>query len=167
MAKAAKKTAKKAAKKAAKVLAKKAAPKKTPKSKVKLAAKRKAAKPTKKAAPKTSLKAVQKSSLKSKDYSRVFSPLDDRVLVLKSGVSNRTPGGLYIPDSVSGEGRPLQGSVVAVGPGHRDKKGRLQPLDVRIGDTVMFNSYNGSEVKIDSNELLCLRESEIIAIVKD
>jgi chaperonin GroES len=152
----AKKASKKVLKKASKKVLKKAAVK---------AVKKAVAKVT----PKVKFKVESKvaAKMKTADYSQVFSPLDDRILVLKAvGGSNRTPGGLYIPDTVSGDDRPSQGKVVAVGPGHRDKKGRLRPLDVKIGDTVMFKTLTGSDVKIDATELLCLRESEIFAIVK-
>ncbi len=177
--KAAKKTPKKIiAAKPAKTALKKPLKKAAPKAAKKAKAPAKALKPIKaaKAAKKPAVKAVTikaapaavkaSAKVKTADYSQVFSPLDDRVLVLKVGFSNRTPGGLYIPDTVSGDDRPSQGTVVAVGPGHRDKKGRLRPLDVKIGDTVMFKAFTGSDVKIDASELLCLRESEIIAIVK-
>lgn len=97
---------------------------------------------------------------------KTFSPLDNRVVVQKEGAANRTAGGLYIPDMVAASERPNQGKVLAVGPGHRDKKGRLRPLDVKVGDTVMFGSFTGSEVNLDGVEVLLLREDEIIAVVK-
>ena len=103
---------------------------------------------------------------KAADMKSVFTPLDDRVMIERAGKMDRTPGGLYIPDTVSASDRPNQGLVVAVGRGHRDKKGRIRPLDVKLGDTVMFNGYGGSEVKIDGREFLVLREEEIIAVVR-
>ncbi len=97
--------------------------------------------------------------------SKMFTPLDDRILVERDGVADRTPGGLYIPDTATSVDRPTRGKVVAVGRGHLDKKGRVKPLDVRLGDTVMFAPYSGSEIKIEGLDLLVIRESEIIAIV--
>jgi chaperonin GroES len=93
-----------------------------------------------------------------------FTPLDNRILIRRMGQSDRTPGGLYIPDTVSE--RPNQGQVVAVGRGHLDKKGRVQPLDVQLGDMVMFGNFSGTELKLNGEELLVLREDEILAIMK-
>lgn len=118
-----------------------------------------------KSAPKsaTAKAASRKSDL---DLSSVFMPLDDRVLVQKAEPATRTPGGLFIPDTVANADRSRQGLVVAVGRGRRDKKGRVRPLDVQLGDTVMFGSGGGSDLRIDEQDLLCLREDEIIAVLK-
>lgn len=162
-----KKVTKAKAKPKAKV--KKAAAKSQAKAKAKKPEKKKAA--AKKIAPKKSAaqkalpkKAEAKRSESAIDVSKIFTPLDDRVLIRRDGVSNMTPGGLYIPETVSASDRPSRGTVLAVGPGHRDKKGRLRPLDVKAGDQVMFNSYAGSEVIIGGAEYLILREDEIIAV---
>jgi chaperonin GroES len=159
-----------------KATAKKVAPKKAAAKKA--AAQKPATK--KSAAKKTPIASSAKSKVKAevaskvtkigpvaalKNVANLFSPLDDRILVSQAKESNRTAGGLYIPDSVAGEDRPRQGKVVAVGPGHRNKKGRLRPLDVKIGDQVMFNQFSGSELKIADLELVCLREEEIIAVI--
>lgn len=132
--------------------------------------KRSALKSAAKSNAKTAMKAIQKTSpvrkTATEDFSSIFTPLDDRVLVQRSGVSDRTPGGLYIPDTVQAGDRPKQGRVVAVGRGHRDKKGRLRPLDVRLGDLVMFAEFGGADVKLFGEDLLCIRENEIIAVVK-
>jgi len=126
------------------------------------------AKPAVKAtAAKPAVKPATKAVARAGDPARVFTPLDNRILVEKTGAAQRTPGGLYIPDTVSSGDRPTQGRVVAVGRGHIDKKGRLQPLDVKVGDTVMFNAFTGSDVRIENSDFLCLREDEILAVVKD
>jgi chaperonin GroES len=95
-----------------------------------------------------------------------FSPLDNRVVIQRAGVADRTAGGIYIPDMVADSERPNNGKVIAVGPGHRDRKGRLRPLDVQMGDTVMFQKFAGSEITIEGQEFLILREDEIIAVLK-
>jgi chaperonin GroES len=104
--------------------------------------------------------------LKKIDLKGFFSPTDDRIVIERVGVSNRTAGGLYIPDTVSDSEKPNRGRVLAVGPGHRDKKGRLRPLDVQEGDLVIFDRYAGSEVTIQDQEVVLLRESEVVAIEK-
>ena len=108
------------------------------------------------------LPANSKSNVKA-NMQDVFSPLDDRVLVERNGVSERTAGGLFIPDMVTE--RPNEGTVLAVGRGGRDKKGRLRPLDVRVGDKVMFTKWAGSECSIGEKELVILHESDIYGIV--
>jgi len=85
-------------------------------------------------------------------------------VIQRAGAADRTPGGLYIPDTVAD--RPNQGRVIAVGRGHRDNKGRIHPLDVQLGDTVMYASFAGSELKVSDLEVLVLRENEVLAIVK-
>lgn len=168
MAKSAKKAPKKASKKAskpaprAKAKSKAAAPKKASAKKVSKKPVAKAAKPVKKAAAPSRAK----TSARAGAIAQVFTPLDNRILVEKTGAAQRTPGGLYIPETVSNSDRPTEGRVVAVGRGHIDKKGRLHPLDVKVGDTVMFNAYTGSDVRIADSDFLCLREEEILAIVK-
>lgn len=131
-----------------------------PKIKAKPSSKAKTVKPVKPMASKA------KAQAERADVTGLFTPLDDRVLVRRIGAADRTPGGLYIPESVSAGDRPTQGKVVAVGRGHRDEKGRLRPLDVRLGDTIMFTSLGGNEVSLEGEDLLCLREEEIIAVVK-
>lgn len=143
-------------KKAQKGAAKKTASKKPTKMNAKATSAKSTGKTVSKATPKTSTAAL----------ANLFTPLDDRVLVEKVEVSDRTPGGLYIPDTVSRDDRSSQGKVVAVGRGHRDKKGRIRPLDVQLGDTVMFGTGGGSDVRIAEHDLLCLRENEIIAVIK-
>ena len=96
----------------------------------------------------------------------IFTPLDDRVIVEETIESNRTAGGLYIPDTVSAADRPKQGRVLAVGRGHRGAKGRIRPLDVQIDEVVIFDGYHGAPIKIGDRELLLLRESEILGIIR-
>lgn len=172
-AKPAKKTAAKALAKANKKVAKKAQPaaKAPVKSTAKSAVKSKAPSVVKSPAPKvtaskvTAAKAPAKK-ITAKNMSNVFTPLDNRVLVQREGVVSVTPGGIIIPDSVSTGEKPNQGTVLAVGRGHLDKKGRLRPLDVNTGDRVMFNSFAGAEVRIENEDYVLLREDEIIAILK-
>jgi chaperonin GroES len=133
---------------------------------------KKSAQPIAKSPVKTNVKITAKKTAdsvakqSSVDVSKAFIPLDDRVLVRRMAVELRTPGGLYIPDTVSSAERPTQGQVVAVGRGHQDKKGRIRPLDVQNGDTVMFAPFSAAEITINNQELLVLREQDILAVVK-
>ncbi len=100
------------------------------------------------------------------NLSALFSPLDDRLIVEAVEAATRTAGGLYIPDTVDASDRPQQGKVLAVGRGHRMKKGRIRPLDVQLGDTVLFESFAGSAIKIGSREVMVIRESQLLGIVR-
>jgi chaperonin GroES len=108
---------------------------------------------------------VKPRKLQTQDLSEVFAPLDDRVVISASASAERTPGGLFIPDTVAKEERHLQGQVIAVGRGRRDKKGRLQPLDVQTGDIVLYTPYSGSELKVNGMELVILRETDILGVI--
>ncbi|VVE08386.1 co-chaperone GroES [Pandoraea iniqua] len=90
-------------------------------------------------------------------------PLQDRVIVKRLDQETKTSSGIVLPDSAAE--KPDQGEVLAVGPGRRDKDGRPIELDVKIGDRVLFGKYGGQVVKVDGNELLVLREEDIIAVV--
>lgn len=90
-------------------------------------------------------------------------PLHDRVIVRRVDAEEKTAGGIIIPDTA--KEKPVQGEVLAVGPGARDESGRVQPLDVRVGDIVLFGKWGGTEVKLDGEEVLVLKESDIIGIV--
>jgi chaperonin GroES len=91
-------------------------------------------------------------------------PLHDRVVVRRIEEEERTPGGILIPDTA--KEKPMQGEVLAVGPGARDESGkRIQP-DVKAGDTVLFGKWSGTEVKIDGEELLIMKESDIMGIIE-
>jgi chaperonin GroES len=93
-----------------------------------------------------------------------FRPLHDRVVVRRIEEDERTKGGIIIPDTA--KEKPQQGEVIAVGPGARDEKGVVQPLDVKAGDRVLFGKWSGTEVKIDGDELLIMKESDIMGVLE-
>jgi len=93
-----------------------------------------------------------------------FRPLHDRVVVRRVDEEARTAGGIIIPDTA--KEKPMQGEVVAVGPGVRNEKGEITPLDVKAGDRVLFGKWSGTEVKIDGDELLIMKESDIMGILE-
>ena len=92
-----------------------------------------------------------------------FRPLHDRVVVKRADLETKTKGGIIIPDT-AGE-KPQQGEVIAVGPGARDEAGKVAPLDVKKGDRVLFGKWSGTEVKIDGDELLIMKESDIMGVL--
>jgi len=92
-----------------------------------------------------------------------FRPLHDRVVVRRIEAEEKSPGGIIIPDTA--KEKPSQGEVIAVGPGGRDETGKLIPLDVKAGDRVLFGKWSGTEVKIDGEELLIMKESDIMGII--
>ncbi len=94
-----------------------------------------------------------------------FRPLHDRVLVRRLEEDEMTVGGIIIPDTA--KEKPMEGEVLAVGPGARNDKGELTPLDVRAGDRILFGKWSGSEVKIDGEELVIMKESDIMGIVEN
>ena len=94
-----------------------------------------------------------------------FRPLHDRVVVRRIQEDERTKGGIIIPDTA--KEKPQQGEIVAVGPGAPDEKGNVQPLDVKPGDRVLFGKWSGTEVKIDGEELLIMKESDILGLLED
>ncbi|MDX2260021.1 MAG: co-chaperone GroES [Hyphomicrobiaceae bacterium] len=93
-----------------------------------------------------------------------FRPLHDRVLVRRVEEDTRTPGGIIIPDTA--KEKPQQGEVVAVGPGSRGDDNEIVPLDVKPGDRVLFGTWSGSEVKIDGEDLLIMKESDILGVIE-
>ena len=93
-----------------------------------------------------------------------FRPLHDRVVVRRLESEEKTKGGIIIPDTA--KEKPQEGEIVAVGPGARDESGKVQPLDVKAGDRILFGKYSGSEIKIQGNEYLILREDEILAVLE-
>jgi len=92
-----------------------------------------------------------------------FRPLHDRVVVKRIEAEEKSAGGIIIPDTA--KEKPSQGEVIAVGPGGRDESGKLIPIDVREGDRVLFGKWSGTEVKIDGQELLIMKESDIMGII--
>ncbi|HEU5055131.1 MAG TPA: co-chaperone GroES [Kofleriaceae bacterium] len=90
-------------------------------------------------------------------------PLHDRVLIKRLEEEDKTAGGLYIPDTA--KEKPIRGKVIAVGAGKRDKDGKVQALEVKAGDKVLFSKYSGTEVKIDGDEHLIMREEDLLAIL--
>ena len=93
-----------------------------------------------------------------------FRPLHDRVLVRRIEQEEKTAGGIIIPDTV--KEKPMEGEVVAVGPGARNEKGELVALDVKAGDRILFGKWSGTEVKMDGQELLIMKESDIMGIIE-
>ena len=93
-----------------------------------------------------------------------FRPLHDRVVVRRIEEDERTAGGIIIPDTA--KEKPQQGEIIAAGPGARDEKGLVQPLDVKAGDRILFGKWSGTEVKIDGEELLIMKESDILGVLE-
>jgi chaperonin GroES len=93
-----------------------------------------------------------------------FRPLHDRVVVRRVDAEEKTAGGIIIPDTA--KEKPQEGEIVAAGPGVRNEKGELVPLDVKAGDRVLFGKWSGTEVKIDGEELLIMKESDILGVVE-
>ena len=92
-----------------------------------------------------------------------FRPLHDRVVVRRIEAEEKTAGGIIIPDTA--KEKPIEGEVIAVGPGARNEQGQLVPLDVKEGDRILFGKWSGTEVKIDGEELLIMKESDIMGVV--
>ncbi len=107
----------------------------------------------------------QTPDAKKLDLTKIATPLDDRLIVQVSSAEKMTPGGLYIPDTVTESSGNLQGMVVAVGRGHFTKKGHLRPMDVKVGDKIVFPEYAGSKIKIQNEDLVILRESDVMGVV--
>ena len=91
-------------------------------------------------------------------------PLHDRVVVRRTEEERTSPGGIVLPDSATE--KPVQGEILAVGKGKANSNGDVQPLDVKVGDTVLFGKYSGTEVKIDGEDLLVMREEDIMGVVE-
>ena len=92
-----------------------------------------------------------------------FRPLHDRVVVRRIEADNKTAGGIIIPDTA--KEKPQEGEIIAVGPGGRDEHGKLVTLDVKAGDRVLFGKWSGTEVKLDGEELLIMKESDIMGVI--
>ncbi|GEC57605.1 chaperonin GroES [Bradyrhizobium japonicum] len=94
-----------------------------------------------------------------------FRPLHDRVLVRRLDAEEKTAGGIIIPDTA--KEKPQEGEIIAAGPGARNEQGQLIPLDVKAGDRVLFGKWSGTEVKIDGQDLLIMKESDLLGVVED
>jgi chaperonin GroES len=92
-----------------------------------------------------------------------FRPLHDRVVVKRLDSEEKTKGGIIIPDTA--KEKPQEGEIVAVGPGARDETGKLVPLDVKAGDRILFGKWSGTEVKIDGQDLLIMKESDVLGVI--
>ena len=93
-----------------------------------------------------------------------FRPLHDRVVIRRTEGEEKTKGGIIIPDTA--KEKPQEGEVIAVGPGARDENGKVVPLDLKAGDRVLFGKWSGSEVKIDDEDLLIMKESDIMGVIE-
>ena len=93
-----------------------------------------------------------------------FRPLHDRVVVRRVEAEEKTAGGIIIPDTA--KEKPMEGEVVAVGPGARGEDGKIQPLDVKAGDRVLFGKWSGTEVKLDGEDLIIMKESDIMGVIE-
>ena len=93
-----------------------------------------------------------------------FRPLHDRVVVRRVDAEEKTKGGIIIPDTA--KEKPQEGEIVAAGPGARDESGKLVPLDVKAGDRILFGKWSGTEVKIDGEDLLIMKESDVMGVVE-
>ncbi|HLK84788.1 MAG TPA: co-chaperone GroES [Xanthobacteraceae bacterium] len=92
-----------------------------------------------------------------------FRPLHDRVVVRRIQAEEKSAGGIIIPDTA--REKPQQGEIIAAGPGGRDESGKLIPIDVKVGDKVLFGKWSGTEVKLDGEELLIMKESDIMGVL--
>ena len=94
-----------------------------------------------------------------------FRPLHERVVIERIDAEAKTAGGIIIPDTA--KEKPSQGEITAVGPGGRDEAGKLIPIDLKVGDCVLFGKWSGTEVKLDGEELLIMKESDIMGVITD
>ena len=93
-----------------------------------------------------------------------FRPLQDRIVVKRIDAEEKTSGGIIIPDTA--KEKPSQGEVLAVGPGARDESGKLVALDVKVGDRILFGKWSGTEIKLDGEDLLIMKESDILGVLE-
>ena len=94
-----------------------------------------------------------------------FRPLQDRVLIEPMEQAERSKGGVIIPDTA--KEKSVEGRVLAVGPGARDESGRLQPLDIKVGDIVLYGKWSGTEVKVDGEDLLIVKEADVMGVIEN
>jgi chaperonin GroES len=109
-------------------------------------------------------RSTQKNQLYFKRMPMKFRPLHDRVVVKRVDEESKTAGGIIIPDTA--QEKPMQGKIIAVGPGARDEAGKIVPLEVKAGDLVLFGKWSGTEVKINGQDLLIMKESDILGILE-
>src|SRR4051812_37358993 len=114
-----------------------------------------------------SARPLQKLSIKQalRRISMKFRPLHDRVVVKRIDAEEKTSGGIIIPDTA--KEKPSQGEIVAVGPGGRDEAGKLIPIDLKVGERVLFGKWSGTEVKIDGQDLLIMKESDVMGVIEE
>jgi len=93
-----------------------------------------------------------------------FRPLHDRVMIRRVDPEGKTTGGIIIPDTA--QEKPMEGEIVAAGPGKRDEKGKVVPLDVKAGDRILFGKWSGTEIKLDGEDLLIMSESDIMGVIE-
>jgi chaperonin GroES len=105
------------------------------------------------------------NNCRTKEDRMKFRPLHDRVVVKRIDAEDKTAGGIIIPDSA--KEKPSQGEILSVGPGGRDEAGKLIPIDLKVGDRVLFGKWSGNEVKLDGQELLIMKESDIMGVLTD
>lgn len=134
-------------------------------AKPKITAKPKTKPQAKIASKKPQAATVPVATVKKIDVSKFITPLDDRLIVQQLAAERMTAGGLYIPDTAAGVSGNLKGLVVSAGRGHRDKKGRLRPMDVKAGDQVVFAEFSGSKINIQGQDFMFLRETDILGIL--
>jgi chaperonin GroES len=99
-----------------------------------------------------------------KEEAMKFRPLHDRVVVKRIEAEEKTKGGIIIPDTA--KEKPQEGEVVAAGPGGRDESGKLVPIDLKVGDRILFGKWSGTEIKLDGEELLIMKESDVMGVVQ-
>ena len=93
-----------------------------------------------------------------------FRPLHDRIVVRRTEADEKSVGGIIIPDTA--KEKPQEGEVIAAGPGARNEAGQLQPLDVKVGDRILFGKWSGTEIKLDGEDLLVMKESDVMGIIE-
>ena len=93
-----------------------------------------------------------------------FRPLQDRVLIRQIEQEEKTSGGIIIPDTA--KEKPVEGEVIAAGPGARSEDGKIQPLDVKVGDRVLFGKWSGTEIKLDGEDLMIMKESDLMGVIE-
>ena len=105
-----------------------------------------------------------KICLSREENDMTFRPLHDRILVRRIEVDEKTAGGIIIPDTA--KEKPQEGEVIAAGPGARDESGQLQPLDVKVGDRILFGKWSGTEIKLNGEDLLIMKESDVLGVIE-